>query len=130
MKTNPVYKTGLELRLAARAKRFTGPTAGHCTGYVQANLAVLPRDWAFDFFLFAQRNPKPCPLLEVGDVGDPHTRFLADGADIRTDLPKYCVYRDGRLVVKWDLDNHLAMKGQAPRRVLDLIEALVNEGLL
>jgi uncharacterized protein YcsI (UPF0317 family) len=81
-----VYSNGADLRQAIRDQQFTGPTAGQAPGYVQANLAVFPRDWAFDFFLFAQRNPKPCPLLEVGDPGVPYTRFLADRADIRTDL--------------------------------------------
>ena len=93
-----VYRTGMSLRQAARDQQFTGPTAGEAPGFVQANLVVLPRDWAFDFFLFAQRNPKPCPLLEVGDPGVPYTRFMADQADIRTDHPRYCVYRDGQLV--------------------------------
>jgi uncharacterized protein YcsI (UPF0317 family) len=97
-----MHKTGASLREAARKNLFREPTAGQAPGYIQANLAILPADWAFDFFLFAQRNPKPCPLLEVGDPGDPYTRFLADQADIRTDLPKYCVYRNGKLVEERD----------------------------
>ena len=40
------------------------------------------------------------------------------------------VYRDGRLVVKWDLDNKRAMKGKASRHIIDLIETLQSEGLL
>jgi uncharacterized protein YcsI (UPF0317 family) len=66
-------------------------------GYVQANLVVLPFDCAFDFLLFCQRNPKPCPLLDVTDIGDPEPKTVARGADIRTDVPMYRVYRDGRL---------------------------------
>lgn len=93
-----MHQTGASLRQAARDRLFTTQTAGQAPGYVQANLAILPLEWAFDFFLFAQRNPKPCPLLEVGDPGDQYTRFLADRADIRTDIPKYCVYRNGKLV--------------------------------
>ncbi|MFZ7125264.1 MAG: putative hydro-lyase [Desulfobacterales bacterium] len=92
-----MLKTGAELRKAAREGRFSGQTSGQAVGFIQANLAILPKDWAYDFLLFAQRNPKPCPVLEVGDVGDPTTRFVADGADIRTDLPKYRVYRHGEL---------------------------------
>lgn len=93
----PKYATGLDLRMAARTGEFTGHTNGEAPGAVQANLVVLPRDWAYDFLVFAQRNPKPCPVLEVGEAGDPRTRFIADNADIRTDLPRYRVYIDGSL---------------------------------
>jgi uncharacterized protein YcsI (UPF0317 family) len=67
-------------------------------GFVQANLVVLPRELAFDFLLFTQRNPKPCPLLEVVEAGSAEPRLMAPGADLRTDLPRYRVYRDGTLV--------------------------------
>ena len=63
----------------------------------QANLIALPRDWAWDMLLYAQRNPKPCPVLDVSDPGSPAT-VLADGADLRTDLPLYRIWRDCRLV--------------------------------
>jgi uncharacterized protein YcsI (UPF0317 family) len=66
-------------------------------GYVQANLVVVPRDLAFDFLLFCQRNPKPCPLLDVTEAGSPEPRFAAPGADLRTDLPHYRVFRRGEL---------------------------------
>jgi uncharacterized protein YcsI (UPF0317 family) len=66
-------------------------------GFVQANLVVLPRDLAFDFLLFTQRNPKPCPLLEVVEAGSAEPRAMAPGADLRTDVPRYRVYRDGVL---------------------------------
>jgi uncharacterized protein YcsI (UPF0317 family) len=61
------------------------------------NLVVLPRDLAYDFLLFAQRNPKPCPVIEVTDTGSPEPRLTAPGADLRTDIPKYRIYRDGAL---------------------------------
>lgn len=67
-------------------------------GFVQANLVVLPRESAFDFLLFTQRNPKPCPLLEVVEAGSAEPRVMAAGADLRTDLPRYRLYRDGALV--------------------------------
>jgi len=67
-------------------------------GYVQANLVVVPKELAFDFLLFCQRNPKPCPLLDVTEPGDPEPRGVARGADLRTDLPRYRVYRDGQVV--------------------------------
>ena len=73
------------------------PTSGHAPGFTQANLVVLPRDWAYDMLLFGQRNPQPVPLLDVTDPGSPSTA-LAPDADLRTDLPRYRVWRDGELV--------------------------------
>src|SRR3954447_10434963 len=89
--------TGLEVRRLARAGALTAPTAGLARGYVQANLVVVPRALAFDFLLFCQRNPKPCPLLDVTEVGSPEPRHVAPGADVRTDIPCYRVYRNGQL---------------------------------
>ena len=94
---------GLPLGPAALRERFrhgelARPTAGLAPGYVQANLVVLPREAAFDFLLFCQRNPRPCPLLEVVEPGSWEPRLMAPGADLRTDLPKYRVFRDGTLV--------------------------------
>ncbi|HEX2177323.1 MAG TPA: putative hydro-lyase [Nocardioidaceae bacterium] len=86
----------VEARSAFRAGTVT-PTSGWCNGYTQANLVVLPRDWAWDMLLFAHRNPKPCPLLDVTDAGATSTA-LAPAADLRTDLPRYRVWRDGELV--------------------------------
>ncbi|PRY42448.1 putative hydro-lyase [Umezawaea tangerina] len=76
--------------------RASGPTAGLATGFAQANLIAVPADWAYDVLLFTQRNPKPCPVLDVTDAGDPRT-VLAPGADLRTDLPRYRVWHDGVL---------------------------------
>ena len=90
--------TGAEVRKACRLGDLTGPTPGLALGFVQANLVVLPKDWAFDFLLFCQRNPKPCPLLDVTDNGDAEPMFVAPGADLRTDLPAYRVWTDGELV--------------------------------
>lgn len=84
---------------AARARYRGGlvePTAGVAPGVTQANLIALPRDWAYDFLLYAQRNPKPCPVLDVSDPGSPNT-VLAENADLRCDLPLYRVWRDGKL---------------------------------
>lgn len=88
----------LEVRTMIRQGQWRKPTAGLAPGYVQANLVVLPRELAYDFLLFAQRNPKPCPILEVTDVGSPEPMLTAPGADLRTDLPKYRIYRDGKFV--------------------------------
>jgi len=40
------------------------------------------------------------------------------------------VYRDGRLIVKWNLDDRVPMKGRPSRRVLQLITELEKEGIL
>jgi uncharacterized protein YcsI (UPF0317 family) len=93
-----VFRTGAQLRKEARKGTFSSHTNGLAPGYVQANLVILSSDWAYDFLLFAQRNPKPCPLLEVGDTGDYLTHILAEKADIRTDVPLYRVYKKGELV--------------------------------
>jgi len=66
-------------------------------GYAQANLVILPKKYAFDFLLFCQKNPKPCPLLEVLEPGRHRTEFSSRDVDIRTDLPRYNIYRKGRL---------------------------------
>jgi uncharacterized protein YcsI (UPF0317 family) len=87
-----------EARAMMRAGRWTGVTAGLAPGFAQANLVVLPRSLAYDFWLFCVRNPKPCPLLDVTDAGLPVPRLAAPDADLRTDLPRYRVYRDGELV--------------------------------
>jgi len=81
-----------------RAGDWTGPTPGMAKGYVQANLVILPKDWAWDFLLFAQRNPKPCPVLDVTEPGDAEPKLVAPGADLRTDLPRYRVWKDGECV--------------------------------
>ena len=86
-----------EVRQQIREGKWRQPTAGLAPGYVQTNLVILPQALAFDFLLFAQRNPKPCPVIEVTDVGSPEPRRSAPGADLRTDVPRYCIYRDGQL---------------------------------
>jgi uncharacterized protein YcsI (UPF0317 family) len=73
------------------------PTSGWAPGYTQANLIAVPRDWAYDLLLFAQRNPQPCPVLDVTDPGITTTP-LAPDADLRTDLPSYRVWEYGEMV--------------------------------
>lgn len=82
---------------ANRRNAWNRTTSGTCHGYVQANLAIVPAADALDFLRFCQRNPKPCPILEVTDIGDPEPKLTAPGADLRTDLPRYKVYRGGTL---------------------------------
>ncbi len=89
--------TPAEARLRFRDGLVT-PTAGWCDGYTQANLITVPRAQAWDFLLFAQRNPKPCPVLDVLDAGAV-AGLLLDG-DVRTDIPLYRVYVDGEQVAE------------------------------
>lgn len=94
------YSEPLEARRAARSGVLDCPTANIAPGFVQANLAVLPRRLAYDFLLFCQRNPKPCPLVGVSEAGDPFLPGLGRDLDIRTDIPRYRVWRDGELVAE------------------------------
>jgi uncharacterized protein YcsI (UPF0317 family) len=86
-----------ELRELIRRNEFVKPTAGLANGFAQANLVVLKKEEAFDFLLFAQRNPKSCPILDVTEPGSPIPEMAAPFGDIRTDLPKYRIYRHGVL---------------------------------
>ena len=74
------------------------PTSGWSAGWAQANLIAVPRDYAYEVLLFAQRNPKPCPVLDVSDPGAVSTPIFA--GDLRTDLPAYRVYEHGELVAE------------------------------
>src|SRR5919112_5188450 len=77
-------------------KGLVAPTTGWAAGFTQANMVMVPQDWAFDMLLFGQRNPQPVPLLDVTDPGSFRT-VLAPDADLRSDLPRYRVWRDGEL---------------------------------
>jgi uncharacterized protein YcsI (UPF0317 family) len=89
--------SGHAARLACRRAEITGSTAGLAHGYVQGNLAVLPRDLATDFLLFAQRNPKPCPIIGVSAPGDRRIPELGEDLDIATDVSGYRVWRNGEV---------------------------------
>ena len=98
MSTKALPKSPGEIRPLIRSGEWRGVTAGLAPGHVQANLAILPRELAFDFLVFCQRNPKPCPLLEVLDQGRFEPERAAPGADLRTDLPRYRIFRNGEMV--------------------------------
>lgn len=89
--------SGFDVRLASRSGAFVGPTSGLAPGYVQGNLAILPRDWAEEFLRFCQANPKPCPLLGMSEPGSPAVPVLGRDLDIRTDIPRYRVWENGEL---------------------------------
>jgi uncharacterized protein YcsI (UPF0317 family) len=121
-----------EVRQAIRTGRHRTHTAGLAPGYVQGNVCILPREYADDFRAFCERNPKPCPLLAMSRPGDPRLPGLGEDLDIRTDVPGYRVFRNGRL------DRELAQIGDLWRE--DLVsfvlgcsfsfeEALMKAGL-
>jgi uncharacterized protein YcsI (UPF0317 family) len=89
---------GTRERLRIRTGDFRGATAGMAPGNVQANLVILPKALAGDFLRFAQANPRPCPVLAVSEPGDPRLPGLGADLDIRSDLPRYRVWRGGELV--------------------------------
>lgn len=84
------------LRMAIRRGEWTGPTAGAARGYLQCNLAILPEGRAGKFEAWCRANPRVCPLVAVGATGDPHLPGLGEDIDLRTDLPGYTVFRDGK----------------------------------
>ena len=90
------------IRQDIRDGKLCGVTAGLGQNCVQANLAVLPKAQAYDFLLFCQRNPKPCPLIEVCDEGSAEPAGVAPGADLRIDIPRYRLYEHGELVAEVD----------------------------
>jgi uncharacterized protein YcsI (UPF0317 family) len=107
-------RCGADIRDQARSGLLAGPTCDLAPDYLQANLVIVPHDLAFDFLRFCQRNPKPCPILDVTEPGGWEPRHVAPGADLRTDLPRYRVYRRGVLVeepadiVSWWRDDLVA----------------------
>ena len=89
--------TPAEARALIREGAITCPTTGMCPGYAQGNLVILPKELAWDFLLFCQRNPKACPLLEVADAGSRTFAQFGAGSDIARDIPKYRIYENGVL---------------------------------
>lgn len=90
----------VSVRRQIRAGEMAAHTSGLCGERVQGNLVILPQAQAADFLRFCQRNPKPCPLLAVSEVGSPAFPSLGQDIDVRTDLPRYRVWRHGELVAE------------------------------
>jgi len=105
---------GADIRAQARSGLLVGPTCGLAPDYLQANLVIVPANLAFDFLRFCQRNPKPCPLLDVTEPGAWEPLHVAPGADVRMDVPRYHVFQQGVLVeepsdiVRWWRDDLVA----------------------
>jgi len=87
-----------DFRALVRKGEYTDTTRDVCQGYAKMNIAILPKECAFEFLLFCNRNPRPCPVLDVTEPGDPHPKLMAPEADLRTDLPKYRVFKDGEVI--------------------------------
>ena len=117
-------------RLAIRSGELTGPTSGLAPGYVQGNLAILPDALAGDFLRFCQLNPKPCPLLASSAPGDWRLPSLGEDLDIRTDVPRYRVFRNGELVDEpTDVRALLARRsGQLRARLLVFVRGGADRG--
>ena len=98
---------GRDVRLAARAGTLAGPTAGLAPGFVQGNVVIVPNDAAADFARFCERNPKPCPVIGVTEPGMPNVPALGADVDLRTDIPRYRVWRDGELTEELPDVTHL-----------------------
>jgi len=119
-------------RLRMRQGLFTGPTSGLAPGNVQANLVILPKALAHDFLRFAQANPRPCPVLAVTEAGDPRLPTLGEDLDLRTDLPRYRVWRNGEMVGEPTDIRHLwrdDLVGFAMGCSFSFEEALVEDGI-
>ena len=109
------------VRQAIREGRITGTSRGLAPGFVQCNVAIMPKDYAFDFLLYCQRNQRACPVLEVLDPGDPVPHKLAPTADLRTDCARYSVFVDG---IRQDDRNDVATLWRD-----DLVAFLIGSGI-
>jgi uncharacterized protein YcsI (UPF0317 family) len=131
-----VHKLDLTLpmgvRRAARSGALDGPTSGHANGFVQGNLVILPAAMADEFLRFCQLNPKPCPLIGMGEAGSPHLPALGQDIDIRSDVPRYRIWRDGVLADE-PADLHKVWRDDLVTFVLgcshSFEEALMSDGL-
>jgi len=107
LKETPSFETAFEARQAIRRGEWDRHTSGLAPRNAQGNLVILPTTLASDFLRFCQRNPKPCPLLAVSEPGDPLMPVLGQGVDIRSDLPRYRVWKDGKMISETTDISHL-----------------------
>lgn len=97
-KTEVATMNPKEFRSMVRKHEWKDITTEVCQGYGQASLVIVPKDISYEFLLFCNRNPIACPILDITEPGNPHPRLMAPEADLRTDLPKYSVFREGELI--------------------------------
>ncbi|MFC8046406.1 D-glutamate cyclase family protein [Nocardia sp. NPDC057353] len=86
------------LRAVIADGTWTGPTAGILDGHQQANLVVVPATAAAEFAEYCAANPSVCPLLARSEPGDPHLTYRGCTVDVRTELPRYRIWRDAELI--------------------------------
>ncbi|MDE0408834.1 MAG: putative hydro-lyase [Alphaproteobacteria bacterium] len=98
----PVETGAARMRKAIRTGRFDRVTFGRAPGFVQANLVILPADWAGDFLRYCHANPEACPLLCVSEPGSSRLPALGSDIDVRCDVPRYRVFEDGVEIAKAD----------------------------
>ena len=94
----PLHMKPKEFRILVQNEEWTDITMEACQGYAQTNLAIVPKEFAYDFLLFCTRNPRPCPVLEVLDPGETCPKILAPEADVRTALPQYRIFKNGKMI--------------------------------
>jgi uncharacterized protein YcsI (UPF0317 family) len=95
-------KTVQEIRESIARGEWRKPTSGIAPGFIQANLVILPKQYAFDFLLFCQRNEKACPVIDVSESGEVAPPLAGPRADVRVHVPRYRIYRKGVLVEEPD----------------------------
>ncbi len=100
MKLSEAELAPRDFRSMIRRGEWTRETTMACRGYAQANVTILPKNYAYDFLVFCNRNQRPCPVIDITEAGDPHPRRVAPEADLRTDLGRYKVFKDGELVAE------------------------------
>ncbi len=95
------------LRERLRSNSFTNDTSGLMPGIVQGNVAILPSALAEEFLHYCSLNPVPCPVIGFSEPGNPTIPALGSALDIRTDVPEYCIFRDGELdTMAYDLKQY------------------------
>lgn len=90
--------TPKEYRSLVRRGEWTGHSLNKCRGYAVTDMAIVPRDYAYDYMVFCHRNPETASIVDMTEPGSPHPLRVAPDADLRTDLPRYIVYRDGKII--------------------------------
>ncbi len=96
--SNLADMTPSEFRNLVRRGEWSAANTNACRGHAHANLVIVPKSFAFEFLLFCHRNPNPCSVIDVTDPGEYHPQFSAPEADLRTDLPKYRVFKNGEII--------------------------------
>ena len=119
MNEDSVFKDPKLFRKEIRLRKWRKSTNGICPGYVQANLVILPKEYALDFTIFCLRNPQPCPILEILEPGKPKLVELSSDADIRTDIPQYRIFKNGKLT-EYFHNLHIERSGN-PAEVIEAI---------